>query len=127
MKVIVIRQPWAWLIVNGHKDIENRSWTTKYRGALLIDASSRRPTKSEMAELQKYARRRGVVLPEGFDFGGIVGVAQLEDCVTTSRSRWFIGPVGWVLSNPRRLPFIPMKGQLGLFDPPKSVLKEVGG
>ena len=27
-----IRQPWAWLIVNGYKDIENRDWKTHYRG-----------------------------------------------------------------------------------------------
>ena len=43
MKVIVIRQPWAWLIVNGIKDIENRSWRTRYRGPLLIQASARKP------------------------------------------------------------------------------------
>jgi hypothetical protein len=42
MKVIVIRQPWAWLIVNGFKDIENRSWATRYRGPLLIQASAHR-------------------------------------------------------------------------------------
>ena len=35
MKVIVVRQPWAWLIVNGFKDIENRSWMTRYRGSEL--------------------------------------------------------------------------------------------
>lgn len=26
MKALSIRQPWAWLIANGHKDIENRTW-----------------------------------------------------------------------------------------------------
>ena len=26
MKVLSIRQPWAWLIVNGYKDVENRTW-----------------------------------------------------------------------------------------------------
>ena len=25
-KALSIRQPWAWLIVNGIKDVENRSW-----------------------------------------------------------------------------------------------------
>lgn len=39
MKALSIRQPWAWLIVNGFKDIENRSWDTKYRGLVLIHAS----------------------------------------------------------------------------------------
>lgn len=33
-----IRQPWAWLIVNGHKDIENRDWPTNFRGRLLVHA-----------------------------------------------------------------------------------------
>ena len=33
---IAIRQPWAWLIVNGYKEIENRSWRTRVRGPLLI-------------------------------------------------------------------------------------------
>jgi hypothetical protein len=39
MKVISILQPWASLIVLGHKRIETRSWNTKYRGELLIHAS----------------------------------------------------------------------------------------
>jgi hypothetical protein len=40
MKVLVVQQPWAWLIVNKHKDIENRTWKTKHRGPLLIQASA---------------------------------------------------------------------------------------
>src|SRR5580765_3071606 len=41
MKALSIRQPWAWLIVNGHKPVENRSWPTKYTGKLLIHAGQR--------------------------------------------------------------------------------------
>jgi len=40
MKVISLLQPWASLIVAGHKKIETRSWNTKYRGELLIHSSS---------------------------------------------------------------------------------------
>src|SRR5438105_11911405 len=36
---VSIRQPWAWLVVMGYKDVENRSWRTNHRGALLIHAS----------------------------------------------------------------------------------------
>jgi hypothetical protein len=28
MKALSLMQPWAWLMVNGHKDIENRNWAT---------------------------------------------------------------------------------------------------
>jgi hypothetical protein len=32
LKAISIRQPWAWLIVNGYKDVENRIWAANVRG-----------------------------------------------------------------------------------------------
>jgi hypothetical protein len=126
MKVIVIRQPWAWLIVQGFKDIENRTWRTRYRGTLLIQASAGLPARRALEEMRLFARKRGVDLPEDFDRGGIVGTVQLDDCVTSSRSKWFEGPVGWVLSKPKRLPFIPLKGRLGLFDPPQEIVRRLG-
>ena len=126
MKVIVVRQPWAWLIVNGYKDIENRSWKTRYRGTLLIQASASLPPKWALDEGRSFARKRGVRVPDDLETGGIVGMVQLEDCVTRSRSKWFEGPVGWVLSKPKRLRFIPLKGRLGLFDPPTRVMKQLG-
>ena len=36
LKAPSIRQPWAWLIVNGYKDIENRDWTTNFRGRVYV-------------------------------------------------------------------------------------------
>ena len=125
MKVLVIRQPWAWLIVNGHKDIENRSWATRYRGPLLIQASATLPSKREFDEIRRWVRKRGVELPETFQTGGIVGMVQLDDCITRSRSKWFEGPIGWVLSKPKKIPFMPLKGQLGLFDPPPRILNRL--
>lgn len=40
MKALSIRQPWAWLILHGGKDIENRSWNTNFRGRFLIHAAA---------------------------------------------------------------------------------------
>jgi hypothetical protein len=125
MKVIVVRQPWAWLIVNGHKDIENRTWRTRYRGALLIQASANLPSKRALEEYRTIAKKRGVTLPDEFETGGIVGIATLNDCVTKSKSKWFEGPVGWQLAKPRRLQFFKLKGRLGIFDPPKTIQKRV--
>lgn len=39
MKALTIRQPWAWAIAAGHKPVENRTWTTRYRGPLAIHAA----------------------------------------------------------------------------------------
>lgn len=126
IKVLVVRQPWAWLIVNGYKDIENRTWSTRFRGTLMIQASANLPSKSALDEGRLFARKCGAKVPEDLETGGIVGMVQLDDCVTRSRSKWFTGPVGWVLSKPKRLPLIPLKGQLGLFDPPSRVMKRLG-
>ena len=40
MKALTVCQPWAWAIVEGHKSVENRRWSTAYRGLLLIQAAS---------------------------------------------------------------------------------------
>lgn len=39
MKAISLLQPWASLVVMGVKKIETRSWSTPYRGTILIHAS----------------------------------------------------------------------------------------
>jgi hypothetical protein len=123
MKILVVRQPWAWLIVKGRKDIENRSWRTRFRGPLLIQAAASLPTAEALAE----ARLRRVKLPARFETGGIVGMVEVVDCVETSRSKWFDGyGYGWVLSAAQPLPFTPHKGRLGLFEADKRLLRRLG-
>ena len=113
MKCISIRQPWAWLIVSGHKDIENRDWPTHYRGPVVIHASKRVPYEDECADIEK---RFGVKLPDDFEVGGIIGTAEIVDCVSAHDSRWFFGAFGFVLNNACPVPFVPMPGKLGLFN-----------
>jgi hypothetical protein len=115
LRALSIRQPWAWLVVNGYKDIENRSWRTNHRGLLLIHASNNRTltTPENLAAIKKKYRVR---LPNDFDFGGIVGMVDVVDCVNTHPSKWKErGTWGWVLKNPRRLPFRECKGFVGFF------------
>jgi hypothetical protein len=114
MKALSIRQPWAWLIVAGHKDIENRSWATNYRGPLLIHAGralARMP-------IEKIEKRYRVKVPrDQLLRGGIVGQVELADIVENHKSRWFTGEgFAWVLKNPRPVLFRKITGQLRLFD-----------
>ena len=113
LPALSVRQPWAWLISAGFKDIENRSRRTHYRGPLLIQAGLRIQSVREDVE-----RAYGLTLPEEFRTGGILGIVDLVDCVEKHPSTWFDGTgYGWVLANPRRLPFRECKGALGLFRP----------
>jgi hypothetical protein len=119
MKVLSIRQPWADLIVNGHKDIENRSWPTKVRGPVLIHAGKQFESDSfDNLCINPVTRRFMRAGRFSYDVGGIVGIAEIVDCVTASKSIWFNGEYGFVLRNARPLPFSPMRGMLGFFDAP---------
>lgn len=118
-----IRQPWAWAIVHAGKDIENRSWSTNFRGRCLIHAA-KGMTRLEYEECLGFAHGlsctrpfpSGLTLPSfgSMPRGGIVGVVDIVDCVTESPSPWFSGRFGFVLRNARPLPFHPCKGRLGV-------------
>ena len=113
LKALTIRQPWAWLIVSGQKDIENRTWKTNYRGPLLIHAA----TAFASMPFDKIEDKYRIKLPQRdkMRWGGIVGICDLVDCVTTHRSKWFIGPYGFVLQDAKPRRFEPMSGRLNLW------------
>ena len=127
MKALSIRQPWAWLIANSFKDIENRSWNTKYRGPILIHAASGL-TQHEYRAAMEVCRTIHPDLPvnmplyESIERGGIVGMATITGTCESSSSPWFFGPVGFQLKDARTLPFYPMRGRLSFFD----TLLEIG-
>lgn len=124
MKAISIRQPWAWLIAQGYKDIENRSWATRYRGPVLIHASAAKPTVNDymhareilVAQIGELLTRKFYPPIDCFARGGIVGIATVTGCVDSSPSPWFFGPKGFTLADARPLIFRPMKGKLSFFE-----------
>ena len=119
MKAISIQQPWAWLIVNGYKDIENRSWSTKMRGPVLIHASK----KADYSAVQTHRLKDDIlaILAQNklsindLPHGGLVGSASIVDCVTSHHSEWFEGEHGFVLAYPQLIEFTPCKGKLNFF------------
>ena len=111
-----ILQPWAWLIVNGHKPVENREWRGRHRGPLLIHAG--KGIDRDAYEFIQAMLPDDVVVPGpgAIERGGIVGQARMVDCVTAHPSQWFFGPYGFVLADAQPLPFRRCRGQLGFFD-----------
>src|SRR5579883_721575 len=136
MLALSIQQPYAWLIVHGYKNIENRDWTTSYHGLLLIHAGKKidrtvllsREWESKNLAMPDHWKAAWSNMPENADFetGGIVGYATLQKVVTDHTSPWFVGKYGFVLMNCHPLPFIiPCRGQLGLFEVPQEVAVRV--
>lgn len=121
MKALSILQPYAWLIVHGHKDIENRSWYTPFRGRFLVHAGKRYSCDEHADYAEGMLEDFGIVLPsyEVIPRGGIVGEADLVDCVKRHSSRWKVDDSwGFVLREARPLPATAFRGQLGFFDVP---------
>lgn len=119
MKALSVRQPWAWLMVNGYKDIENRKWPTKLRGRVWIHTGVHRVTRSEYEEFVENCRAVGIrKFPkiDEFNTGGVVGSVEIVGCVTKSKSYWFRGPYAFVLKNPRTTRFRPIPGKLNFFE-----------
>lgn len=130
MKAITICQPYAHLIClpetdPRHKRVENRTWSTSYRGPLAIHAGKSRDWLTDEYEI-----------PESqMVFGAVVAIADLVLCVAFSALRshaqrfpWLPthshanGPFCWVLSNVRVLPRpVPYKGAQGLWDLPDGI------
>lgn len=131
LRAISIRQPWAWLIVHGPKNFENREWATqnpgrKVRGRVLIHAS-------QGMTWDEYYSGRIVALDAEFtglppfeqlQRGGIVGVVELVDWLDYApRENPWAFTSGFVLRHPQPLTFIPCKGALGFFKPDLSALE----
>lgn len=136
MKALTVRVPYAGLIINGIKDIENRDWTTKYRGRIAITSSAKKDLNECDIALKVYTQIRGRGLEGLPEFkmwnqccnqtGVVLGTVELVDCVRKSDSPWFFGTYGWVLRNPRALKVpIPVLGKLGLWELPEDVARMV--
>jgi hypothetical protein len=122
MRALSIRQPWAWLILNAGKDIENRDWrprnpALRFRGTCLIHTGiALQPISDELRAW--VSQTSGVDLPRSDELlrGGIVGQVDIIDVVGASSSPWFEGPCGLVLANPKPLSFFACRGRLGFFE-----------
>lgn len=144
MKVLSIKQPWAWGIVHGPKRIENRSWGTGYRGPVLIHASGSERDAADPA-VREWWRSVVIEQPEmppadELVRGAVIGCANLVAC-----SRWpkdldkadrggarkqtrfsEFGCTWWVLRDVVALARpVAVPGRLGLWDLPEDLVPRV--
>lgn len=141
-KAISIKQPWAYLICAGIKDVENRTWATKYRGRVYIHASAK-PVGQYFNEgvftadqLNYLIQSKKINLIEKVQLSAIIGYVDIVDCVEDHISiwaehwvlkEWHNGVRGgtydqrvynWVLANPVLFdkPILNVKGILSFWD-----------
>lgn len=109
--VLTVRQPWAFLIMAGHKDVENRTWRTAHRGRIAIHAARNVDLSGyEMAE------RLGLEVPDDLPVGMVLGTVRLRFVVDDSESPWATpGCWHWCLESPRAVRPFPARGQMGLW------------
>lgn len=132
MRALTICQPYASLILEGTKRVENRNWETKYRGRLYIHAGRGREwLHREMrgdVEWDRISNRPVDAMP----FGAVIAIATLVDCLPmdeieagkyAERYPWLrthdhaIGPWCWIFAEkPTPVGPWPWKGRQGLFD-----------
>jgi hypothetical protein len=125
VKLLTIHQPWAWLIISGHKRYENRTWSTAYRGPLLIHAGK---SLDSFPAAERLCRSLGITLPDEFAFGAILGTVEMTDCTTADSvvDDFASGPFCFHLANPVAFPSpIPWRGALGLIEPSIELITAV--
>lgn len=134
-----LRQPWAWMVVHGGKRIENRKWSTDYRGPILIHAAQSM-TRNDYVAAVLFAKtvEPKLIVPlyeyfaredcstEGCNLGGVIGRATIVECHTPCITDglfksdcthpWHMdGQFGFALDHVESLPFRKCRGALGLF------------
>ncbi len=134
MKALSIKQPWAWLICKGLKDIENRTWPTNVRGRVYVHAGKTVDVEA-LLHMEDF--------PENYNFhlgdkvmgdlvsiieplrGAIIGEVDITGCKfrfpdenDNLYSHWHVrGQYGFTLANPVLYDKpIPYRGQLGFFE-----------
>lgn len=138
MKALSIKQPWAWLICKGFKDIENRgSHLSRYIGLKELpsriyvhhgkrwDAIHAREIFSLLKKAHAELTYEELLQWWGPEcnrtdgmFGEIIGEVDITGCVEKSDSPWFVGKYGFTLATPVLYDKpIPCKGKLGFFEP----------
>ncbi len=132
-----VRQPSAWAIIYGGKEIENRSLGAIRAGRMDLGTICIHAATGMKEDEYRYLHWRfaqhGAICPrpDALVRGAIIGTVEVVEIVTESDSPWFGGVAGLRLANPRAVDPIPAKGALGYFEwhpggdlaPPKPWMK----
>lgn len=126
MKALTLWQPWASLMALGHKKVETRCWTTKYRGLVAIHAAKHNPQAwlgvSRFTKGFQHYLGMCIPKPEDLPYGAVVAIGNLVHIDQTETVRedlseqelWFgnyeEGRYAWFFENIRPIEPVFVKG-----------------
>lgn len=119
MKAITIKEPWASLIVDGHKTIETRHWSTGFRGWLAVHTSKAADTEACHWLLEKDLTKRP---PLGYTHQAVIGAMRVVDCRALTAddedAAWCecAGLYGMIVDAAVRIEPVQIRGSLGLWE-----------
>lgn len=129
IKVLTVKQPWAYLIVDNIKDVENRTWQTKYRGELYIHTSKNSFDFLALDYIKNidnllyqyvvdyFGIRNNKITKHMEQFGSIIGKTNIINILDNSYSVWAMkDSYHWMLKNSSRISPIPCKGKLNIWE-----------
>ena len=123
-KAISIKQPWGYLIASGVKDIENRTWKTKFRGRVLIHSPKTKYINwvdvLTEKQLKSLTRDQYIETCNSMDYSALIGSVEIVDCIQNNPSIWAEPDCWhWVLKDPVLFekPILNVKGKLSFFIP----------
>jgi hypothetical protein len=132
LRALSLWRPWPWLILHAGKNVENRTWATRYRGPLILHAGNTVDPWAAANHVEHLDHPD--VTAETVFARGFVGTVELVDVHPADACRARHGdqlcspwaaPDGWhwQLANPRAFPApIPGPGRQRLFSPPAEVI-----
>ncbi|MCH2245763.1 MAG: ASCH domain-containing protein [Crocosphaera sp.] len=133
IKAISLHQPYASLIAMGLKQFETRSWSTNYRGKLVICAALKN-SKQQQLNYETLANSFDLDLTvqpwSSLPLGMAIAVVDLTDCIEMTDEfideqseaellcgHWESGRFAWKLENVQPFPQpFPIKGKQGLWN-----------
>lgn len=128
MNVLSVHEPFATMIIQGHKPIENRTWPPpkslmKPGERFAIHATIRAVDLEDMNFCSEVSGLAVSVIASSIQPGHILGTVEFRGVSTKHPSLWFVGPIAWLLAEPRELAHpIPYRGQQGLWKLPPDVV-----
>jgi hypothetical protein len=118
LRMLNVQQPFAWALVSGHKDVENRSYNLKVDLPCwtLIVASKSKPTRRRIADVRAklYMTCQHEAMPSEFTLDAVIGAVEFVSSGQESSSLWYEGQPGYAWTIGRFVRFqVPVRGIRG--------------